>query len=441
MEEDDPSFSIEFDYFKNLRGLNESLRSAVHKAVESDPFADLNSVFEQYKNYHVNIQREHDTKMSSLSSTTTSAPSMPAEKNTPSGGLSSEEVKAPISTDTKPSATSSSGSLQVESNQSDGPISLVSNSVNTTTGSKPVDTTSTFSIFGTKQHETSKDSSLASSTPSLLPKQPDSKSSTSVPLALTGSTKPETKPTSVFGSSSLIFGSGSSPSFGSTASVKPGGTSAPASGGRFAGFTGFGTFPKPTTTSAGFGFESSTTTASPFGLNLAKTSSTLTATASNSSANGEIAGTAAAIEPSNADAEVSSDAPQTTTAESFVLDQHNKHDQEGAGEENEETVYSAKLKAYVMKDGEGGKSWVELGYGVMRIKKHKGTQARRVLLRSSSTGQILIVTDFLFILHHPEPTHSPLRTSISTPRSSPLRKAKMSPSSDMTRKALQKCIL
>lgn len=57
-------------------------------------------------------------------------------------------------------------------------------------------------------------------------------------------------------------------------------------------------------------------------------------------------------------------------------------------------MHAVKLKAYVMKDDKGGKSWVELGYGVLRIKKHKETEKRRVLLRSSSTGQILINFNF-----------------------------------------------
>lgn len=45
-----------------------------------------------------------------------------------------------------------------------------------------------------------------------------------------------------------------------------------------------------------------------------------------------------------------------------------------------------------MKDNKGAKNWVEMGYGVLRIKKHKETKSRRILLRSSSTGQILIVS-------------------------------------------------
>ncbi len=43
----------------------------------------------------------------------------------------------------------------------------------------------------------------------------------------------------------------------------------------------------------------------------------------------------------------------------------NPHDEEGTGEENEETVHAVKLKAYRMKkaDEEGGSGWAELGLG------------------------------------------------------------------------------
>lgn len=41
-------------------------------------------------------------------------------------------------------------------------------------------------------------------------------------------------------------------------------------------------------------------------------------------------------------------------------------------------------------DEKGGAGWAELGYGVLRLKKHKETGARRVLLRNSSSGKINI---------------------------------------------------
>jgi len=64
------------------------------------------------------------------------------------------------------------------------------------------------------------------------------------------------------------------------------------------------------------------------------------------------------------------------------------HDQEGEGEEDEETTHSVKTKVYCLKKEEG--IWKELGLGVLKVKKHKETGARRLLLRNSSTGKIVI---------------------------------------------------
>lgn len=68
------------------------------------------------------------------------------------------------------------------------------------------------------------------------------------------------------------------------------------------------------------------------------------------------------------------------------------HDQEGEGEEDEVTVHEIRSKVYKMtKDKEGKAQWGDLGVGVLRLKKHKETGARRVLLRNSGTGKITIV--------------------------------------------------
>lgn len=47
------------------------------------------------------------------------------------------------------------------------------------------------------------------------------------------------------------------------------------------------------------------------------------------------------------------------------------HDVEGEGEEDEETTYSARIKAYRMKkeDERGGKGWVELGVGEFNLRQ------------------------------------------------------------------------
>ncbi|KAF8274476.1 hypothetical protein EI94DRAFT_1883795 [Lactarius quietus] len=66
-------------------------------------------------------------------------------------------------------------------------------------------------------------------------------------------------------------------------------------------------------------------------------------------------------------------------------------DVEGEGEEDEETTYTVKAKVFKFAtDREGASSWSELGVGMLRLKKHKVTNARRVILRSSTTGKIII---------------------------------------------------
>ena len=70
-------------------------------------------------------------------------------------------------------------------------------------------------------------------------------------------------------------------------------------------------------------------------------------------------------------------------------------DKEGEGEEDEVTVHEIRSKVYKMtKDKEGKAQWGDMGVGVLRLKKHKETGARRMLLRNSSTGKITIVSRF-----------------------------------------------
>lgn len=75
-----------------------------------------------------------------------------------------------------------------------------------------------------------------------------------------------------------------------------------------------------------------------------------------------------------------------------ILEGGSVHDQEGEGEEDEETTHSVKTKVYSLNREEG--AWKELGVGLLKVKKHKGTGARRLLLRNSSTGKITVVRHF-----------------------------------------------
>ena len=71
------------------------------------------------------------------------------------------------------------------------------------------------------------------------------------------------------------------------------------------------------------------------------------------------------------------------------------HDLEGEGEEDEVTMHEIRSKVFKMtKDKDGKAQWGDLGVGMLRLKKHKETNARRVLLRNSSTGKITIVRAF-----------------------------------------------
>jgi nucleoporin NUP2 len=81
-----------------------------------------------------------------------------------------------------------------------------------------------------------------------------------------------------------------------------------------------------------------------------------------------------------------------------ILEGGSVHDQEGEGEENEETAHSVKTKVYSLNKEEG--AWKELGLGVLKVKRHKETGARRLLLRNSSTGKITIVSQFHHVHFH-----------------------------------------
>jgi len=68
------------------------------------------------------------------------------------------------------------------------------------------------------------------------------------------------------------------------------------------------------------------------------------------------------------------------------------HDEEGEGEEDEETTHSIRSKVYRFQkkepDAEG--KWIDIGIGILRLKKHKENGGRRLLMRNSSTGRVLI---------------------------------------------------
>lgn len=82
------------------------------------------------------------------------------------------------------------------------------------------------------------------------------------------------------------------------------------------------------------------------------------------------------------------------------------HDREGEGEEDEETIHSVKTKVYTLNKEEA--VWKDLGLGMLRVKKHKETGARRLLLRNSSSGKVTVVSQWRQLHFHTHVEHSRL---------------------------------
>ncbi|KAJ3550000.1 hypothetical protein NMY22_g667 [Coprinellus aureogranulatus] len=245
--------------------------------------------------------------------------------------------------------------------------------------------------FGAPVQDTSSSSGFTFGAPSMANTAPSS----SLPFALTPASSSSAPKPFPFGSDKLKVeekkedvkpaGSSSSSLFGLSSNSSS--TSSP-----------FGTFGKPAGTS-GFSFGGSTTSfggdSKPFSFGGSSTPSVPT---NSGFSFGGSSGAAPKKDDEMEDnkEEASASAGNEAAAEgapsAAAMLGVNPHDEEGEGEEEEETVHAIKSKAFRMKkaDEKGGPGWVEIGYGVLRLKKHKETSARRMLLRNSTTGKINI---------------------------------------------------
>ncbi|KAH9047829.1 hypothetical protein EDB84DRAFT_386909 [Lactarius hengduanensis] len=462
---------VALKYYTSLRGLNTSFLSAVSRVIDSDPFADVVDLLEQYKKHRISVQTEYDGKSSQ--STTRSAPSaaskpvssaaplsfgkpatstsaampvppssfagFPAMSTTasstspaPGAGFTPSPAASavgsssfgfpsvpPASSDTKPSAASSSpfaasttsGASPFGSSQPSSGTSLFGGPPKSSTLFGPDSKSSTaegkdkdkpasnafgsapFTLSippGTKLFGDTANSNSASSIFGTKSTEKDKEKETSSP------------PSSVFGTTT--FGSPAKPSsspFGGFGSAAATATPAQFVFGVAAGGAAEGT-PSPKAGSVGFSFGSpsraSSQTAAP-----AAPSSGGGLGFSFSSAPPASSGATAASTPASTNLEVPSstsraDTPATegTQEDGLARTQSpalpgGEGDAEGEGEEDEETTYTVKAKVYKFTtDNEGAPSWAEMGIGMLRLKKHKVTNARRVILRSSTTGKIII---------------------------------------------------
>ncbi|KAF8635241.1 hypothetical protein AX17_004014 [Amanita inopinata Kibby_2008] len=389
-------------YYSELRGLNISVLAAITKAVEDDPFVDVTRILEQYKSKRTHVQSDFDkTKDSGTSkpatTTTTSQPTMPMPPpsftfgnrafvaSSPKTGDASNGIgfqpKLSTTTTAAPSpftflrATASSEASALSDDSAES-----AKESNTRSPFFRSATTSTSSPFNTPSfgNVSKPDTSSAFKFPT-----PQSSSSTSPTVTSPFSpSSPFGAPTS--GSNPFAKPSTSIPTFGGFPK-----TSGSGSIGNPVGF-GFGVHTSKdsdnsgdakSTTTSGFSFAKFTPV--PFGA--------LVPTAESKKTNGsEEGGEENGGDDANVGVEGDNAAARTG------LSGPSPHDVEGEGEEEEETTHSVKLKAHRMKKGDekGGPGWVEIGVGVLRLKRHKETSARRMLLRNGATGKISI--NFMF---------------------------------------------
>ncbi|KAI0812684.1 hypothetical protein BC629DRAFT_1474806 [Irpex lacteus] len=415
---EDDRVNAETAYYTALRGLNVAFLAACQKAVDADPYTDIASVLERYSQLRSGIKSDYDESLKKSSSSTattkpeakvpppppaapsaftgfggssfasSSAPapsshpkssfSMPA----PAGGFSGFNF-APAASSTPPSEggfkpqlassppankpLSSFGEKPAEESSKPVEGGPSSNGVKSAFAFGSSSSTSSFA-FGDSGKKTGEN--VFGSTPSVFSsamfgvsatansEQKDKPKDSTPSPSVFGGGLPTDKPSS--GSSSpFAFGSGSpKPTFGFG---KPSGSG---SIGNPVGF-GFGSPPRtpdagavPTSTASGFSFGAPKVT----------------------EANGD--GDSEGQEATKHEA--AEDAPP-------LLGTGSIHDQDGEGEEDEETKFEQKCKVFKMaKKDDGSQEWKDMGVGLLKVKAHKETDARRLLLRNSSTGKIQI---------------------------------------------------
>ncbi|TFK54500.1 hypothetical protein OE88DRAFT_1642987 [Heliocybe sulcata] len=435
--------SAALKYYTSLRGLNVSFMKAITKAVEEDPFVDVASLMESYNSLRIAVQSEFEKapKASTSKGGADSKPHKPTSMPAPPTGFAG--FGSLTSSMTAPSTSSGGFTPKVDSGSSSTKSSGFSFPISAT----PSSTDKPPSGFSFPAAPPTSSSAGTSSAPSKLPfsltpsapPTSDSKSedspepaspftfgssaatkSDAAPAAFSfaPSSGDKKTPPSSFSGSTFNFGNaknadkdkdkdkslpaanlfGGSSTFGTSTPVKS--EKQPPSGG-FSFGTGSGTSTPTSSTFAGFG-KPSGSIGNPVGFGFGSPPRTVSGSdsgpkltfPSSSFGFGQPKGEEGKGNTENEGKEgqekpavAGSEDQDTARTESNSI-----HDQEGQGEEDEETMHSVKTKVFrFMKNPENemGK-WVDLGVGILKLKKHKETDSRRMLLRNTSTGRVVI---------------------------------------------------
>ncbi|KAF5389401.1 hypothetical protein D9757_004262 [Collybiopsis confluens] len=348
---------VTLEYYKSLRGLNTSILSAITKALDRDPFEDVSFLLDRYKSFRSTVQTNFEKSVGAAEGPPppSAGPSMPVPPTSFRGF--GEKLSS--------SATATGGG---------GFTPQLDFSSKPTTSPFPANsTTSGAFTFGAKPKEETAKRAESGTTTNLLgsPAPPSPFNFASSPK--TGATNNPFGPpptSNILGSSSAAAPATGSP-FGNAGTAP-----------KFSGFGGFGAANKSPSAGSignpvGFGFGSPTKSEG-FTGGSSKETPVIRVDDENPLETEEGVTSSQETQPEGSEA-------------SLLLFGKNPHDEEGEGEEDEQTVHFIRSKAFRMKKGDNGSSgWADLGTGVLRIKKHKDTGQRRILLRNSNTGKIIV---------------------------------------------------
>ncbi|KAL5523886.1 hypothetical protein ACEPAG_8059 [Sanghuangporus baumii] len=140
-----------------------------------------------------------------------------------------------------------------------------------------------------------------------------------------------------------------------------------------------------TSGSSGFSFGSSSTTT-------ASSSKDVFSTSAKPSASPSAAASATSDVETRSSTPASGEAGEATaegTVPQKVLGE-NPNDVEGEGEEDEETLFTTRGKIYRFGKKDDKPAWIEVGVGMIRIKKKKTDASIRLLSRNTSNGKIMM---------------------------------------------------
>ncbi|KAL1700972.1 hypothetical protein EV121DRAFT_263536 [Schizophyllum commune] len=440
--------SAALTYYTALRGLNVSFVSAITHAVEEDPFADIAALAEHYKTLRISVQKQYENGKEK-ENTPAAAPAKadPPKVSMPAPPAAFAGFPKPAATSTPPASSGGGGftfkPTETASSKpspfsfpvpppvtaaSNLPFSLTKPDAPTPSSEEPPKLSSGFSF--SKPAETSKPAESSNGSPFSSDAAKKDAPANPFSFAKTDTVKDNkdaAPPSFSFaktdsGSSGFSFGSGSKPSFSfgsapdraaSTSSLfgaSPTPTPPPATPpAKPSAFGAFG-FKPPSAGSlgnpVGFGFgspprtpgegepekkEGETKPASGFSFGGGSSSGSGFSFGSGSSF-----GTGSAFGSKPAEKKEEQEEPEKPAeggekaadgdANNFGLLSTNPHDEEGIGEEEEVTTHVMRAAAFKLDDGK----WTKLGSGMVRLKKHKKSEVRRMLMRNSSTGKINI---------------------------------------------------